>query len=283
MFTPDLLKGKRALITGGGTGIGKAMARRFLELGAEVWICGRREEVLRQAQAELAAATRGKIACHACDVREAEAVNSMVEEIWRQGPLDIVVNNAAGNFLARTEDLSPGAFQAVVGIVLMGTINATMACGRRWLAEGRRAVVLNIVTTYASTGSGYVVPSAVAKAGVLALTRSLAVEWGPRGIRFNAIAPGAIRTEGAFSRLFPRPDLEKHALERNPLHRYGTLEEISDLAAFLVSDGSGYINGDVVTMDGGDWLQGASGFNDMGRMLREKDWQAMKPKKPGRS
>ena len=283
MFTPDLLQGKRALITGGGTGIGKAMARRFLELGAEVWICGRREEVLRQAQAELAAVTQGKIAYHVCDVREADAVNSMLEAIWPQGPLDILVNNAAGNFLARTEDLSPNAFQAVVGIVLMGTINVTMACGRRWLSEGRKATVLNIVTTYASTGSGYVVPSAVAKAGVLALTRSLAVEWGPRGIRFNAIAPGAIYTEGAFSRLFPRPDLEKHALERNPLHRYGTLQECADLAVFLVSDGSGYINGDMVTMDGGDWLQGASGFNDMGRMLREEDWQAMKPKKPGRN
>lgn len=279
MFTPDLLRGNRALITGGGTGIGKAMARRFLQLGAAVHICGRRQPVLQETENELARDTGGPIRSHVCDVRDGNAVDKMIAAIWDDGPLDILVNNAAGNFLARTEELSPGAFQAVVGIVLMGTINLTMACGRRWLKAGHKAVVLNILTTYAATGSAYVVPSAVAKAGVLALTRSLAVEWGPRGVRFNAIAPGAVRTEGAFSRLLPRPDLEQHALQHNPLRRFGTLEECANLAAFLVSDGSGYINGDMITMDGGAWLQGAGGFSELGNLLSDQDWDELKPRK----
>jgi NAD(P)-dependent dehydrogenase (short-subunit alcohol dehydrogenase family) len=275
MFTKDLLQHKRALITGGGTGLGKGMARRFLELGATVYICGRREEVLKQTAAELG----GKIQTRPCDVRNLEAVEEMIEVIWKDGPLDIVVNNAAGNFLARTEELSPRAFEAVIGIVLLGTIHVTTACGRRWLAESRAATVLNITATYAPTGSAYVVPSAVSKAGVNALTRSLAVEWGNRGIRMNAIAPGPIPTEGAFSRLLPRPELEQFAKDRNPLGRFGTVEELADLAAFLVSDGSSYINGEVICMDGGEWLQGAGEFTALGRMLNEKEWHAMKPRK----
>jgi NAD(P)-dependent dehydrogenase (short-subunit alcohol dehydrogenase family) len=203
----------------------------------------------------------------------------MIEAIWKDGPLDILVNNAAGNFLARTEELSPRAFEAVIGIVLVGTINVTMACGRRWLKAKHPASVLNITTTYTKTGSAYVVPSAVSKAGVEALTRSLAVEWGNRGIRMNAIAPGPIPTEGAFSRLLPRPELEKLALERSPLRRFGTVEEFVNLAAFLVSDGSGYINGEVVVMDGGEWLQGAGEFSALGKSLTEKDWEALRPQK----
>jgi NAD(P)-dependent dehydrogenase (short-subunit alcohol dehydrogenase family) len=237
MFRTDLLNGKRILITGAGTGLGKGMAHRFLQLGATVYICGRRQEVLKDTSTELARATGGSIHSMPCDVRKVEAVEAMIESIWRDGALDIVVNNAAGNFLARTEELSARAFEAVVGIVLLGTINVTTACGRRWLSAGHRGTVLNITTTYASTGSAYVVPSAVAKAGVEALTRSLAVEWGNRGIRMNALAPGPIPTEGAFSRLLPRPDLEKMALARNPLGRFGTVEELANLAAFLVSDG----------------------------------------------
>ena len=201
----------------------------------------------------------------------------MVESIWKDGPLDVLVNNAAGNFLARTEELSLRAFEAVIGIVLLGTINVTTACGRRWLAAAHQATVLNITTTYTRTGSAYVVPSAVSKAGVEALTRSLAVEWGPRGIRMNAIAPGPVPTEGAFSRLLPRPDLEKLALARNPLGRFGTVEEFANLAAFLVSDACPYINGEVVVMDGGEWLQGAGEFSALGRSLTEQEWQAMKP------
>jgi NAD(P)-dependent dehydrogenase (short-subunit alcohol dehydrogenase family) len=281
MFTSDLLRGKRALITGGGTGLGKAMAKRYLELGASVYICGRREDVLQSTCTELAAATGGSIHAYSCDVRDVAAVEECITRIWSDGPLDILVNNAAGNFLARSEELSPGAWQAVIGIVLMGTINTTMCCGRRWLAETKSAVVLNIVATYSSSGSGsgYVVPSAVSKAGVQALTRSLAVEWGARGIRMNAIAPGPIPTEGAFSRLLPKKELEKLAIDRIPLRRFGTPEELANLAAFLVSDGAAYINGEIVTMDGGEWLQGAGEFNYLGCTMTDADWAKLKPTK----
>jgi NAD(P)-dependent dehydrogenase (short-subunit alcohol dehydrogenase family) len=279
MFQKDLLQRKRILITGGGTGLGKATAQRFLELGAEVYICGRRQEILAATEKELRERTGGKIHAHPCDVRDAAAVEEMIAAIWAEGPLDVLMNNAAGNFLARTEELSLGAFQSVIGIVLMGTLHTTMACGRRWLAAKRGGVVLNITTTYTTTGSAYVVPSAVAKAGVQALTRSLAVEWGNRGIRMNAIAPGPIPTEGAFSRLLPRPELEDAAKKRIPLGRFGTTDEFANLAAFLVSDGSGYINGEVVTMDGGEWLQGAGEFTALGRELTEKEWAMMRPKK----
>jgi NAD(P)-dependent dehydrogenase (short-subunit alcohol dehydrogenase family) len=277
MFSPDLLRNKRILITGGGTGLGKGMAERFLELGAVIHICGRREEVLEQTAAELS--PKGPIHALPCDVRNLDAVEAMIESIWKEAPLDILVNNAAGNFIARTEELSPGAWNAVLGIVLMGSLNCTLACGRRWLNSGDNGTVLSISATYAPVGSAYVVPSAVSKAGVEALTRSLAVEWGDRGIRMNAIAPGPIPTQGAFSRVLPRPELESHALDRNPLHRFGTVEELANLAAFLVSDGSSYINGEVIRMDGGEFLQGAGEFSNLGRVLTEEDWQAIKPKK----
>jgi NAD(P)-dependent dehydrogenase (short-subunit alcohol dehydrogenase family) len=279
MFHPNLLQKKRALITGGGTGLGKAMAHRFLELGATVYICGRREDVLKATATELSA--QGPIHARPCDVRNLDAVEIMIDTIWKEGPLDILVNNAAGNFIARTEELSPRAFDSVLGIVLLGTLHATMACGRRWLKAHHPGTVLSISATYAPVGSAYVVPSAVSKAGVEALTRSLAVEWGNRGIRMNAIAPGPIPTQGAFSRLLPRPELEALALDRNPMHRFGTAEELADLAAFLVSDGSGYINGEVIRMDGGEFLQGAGEFSNLGRVLTEEDWKAIKPKKSG--
>ena len=277
MFTPDLLENKRVLITGGGTGLGKGMAQRFLELGATVYICGRREEVLKATAAELA--SKGPIHALSCDVRNLDAVEQMIDNIWTSGPLDILVNNAAGNFIARTEELSPRAFESVINIVLMGTLHCSMACGRRWLKASHRGTVLSISATYAPVGSAYVVPSAISKAGVEALTRSLAVEWGNRGIRMNAIAPGPIPTQGAFSRVLPRPELETLALDRNPLHRFGTVDELANLAAFLVSDGSGYINGEVIRMDGGEFLQGAGEFSNLGKILREEDWQAIKPKK----
>lgn len=279
MFEKNLLAGKRILITGGATGLGKSMARRFLELGASLYICGRREPTLSEAAEELRRATSGTIKTYPCDVRDSARVEAMIDAIWNDGPLDILVNNAAGNFLARTEGLSLGAFQAVIGIVLMGTLHATLACGRRWIKEGRRGNVLNITTTYAESGSAYVVPSSVAKAGVLNLTRSLAVEWGPRGIRLNAIAPGPIPTEGAFSRLMPLKPLEDLAKKRNPLGRFGTHEELANLAVFLVSDQSGYVNGHQIVMDGGEWLKGASEFSALGDLLSEEQWQAMKPKK----
>jgi NAD(P)-dependent dehydrogenase (short-subunit alcohol dehydrogenase family) len=279
MFTNDLLQGKRILITGGGTGIGRAMAERFLQLGATVYICGRRAELAQQTASELASATGGSIEGFGCDVRDNEAVERLVEQLWAKAPLDVLVNNAAGNFLARTEELSANAFDSVIGIVLKGTINMTMACGKRWLASKHKGVVLSIATTYADTGSAYVVPSAVAKAGVVSLMRSLAVEWGGRGIRTVAIAPGAIRTEGAFSRLLPTPELEKKLLDHNPLHRFGTLEEIADLATFLISDQAGYINGEMVYMDGGEMLAGSSTFSLIGRRVPDAAWAMMKPRK----
>jgi NAD(P)-dependent dehydrogenase (short-subunit alcohol dehydrogenase family) len=279
MFRNDLLRSKRILITGGGTGLGKAMAHRFLQLGATVYICGRREEVLEQTAAELSAATKNQIHALPCDVRNLDAVEAMIDAIWKTAPLDVLVNNAAGNFIARTEELSPRAFESVIGIVLLGTLHVTMACGRRWLKAAHPATVLSISATYAPVGSAYVVPSAISKAGVEALTRSLAVEWGNRGIRMNAIAPGPIPTEGAFSRVLPRPDLEALALDRNPMHRFGTTEELANLAAFLISDGSAYINGEVVRMDGGEFLQGAGEFSTLGRALTDKDWDSLKPRK----
>jgi NAD(P)-dependent dehydrogenase (short-subunit alcohol dehydrogenase family) len=277
MFRNDLLLHKRILITGGGTGLGKGMAERFLELGAEVYICGRREDVLKNTASELS--PKGTIHAIACDVRNLEAVDATIDSIWKQAPLDILVNNAAGNFIARTEELSPRAFDSVLGIVLLGTLHATLACGRRWLQAKHPGTVLSISATYAPVGSAYVVPSAVSKAGVEALTRSLAVEWGNRNIRLNAIAPGPIPTQGAFSRLLPRPEMETLALDRNPQHRFGTVEELANLAAFLVSDGSGYINGEVIRMDGGEFLQGAGEFSNLGRLLTDKDWESLKPKK----
>ncbi|MGA6952892.1 MAG: SDR family oxidoreductase [Candidatus Sulfotelmatobacter sp.] len=279
MFRDHLLRNKRILITGGGTGLGKAMARRFLQLGATVYICGRREEVLEETATELSIATKGPIHALPCDVRNLDAVEAMIDSIWKAGPLDVLINNAAGNFIARTEELSPRAFESVIGIVLLGTLHATMACGRRWLKAAHPATVLSISATYAPVGSAYVVPSAISKAGVEALTRSLAVEWGNRGIRMNAIAPGAIPTQGAFSRLMPRSELEALALDRNPMHRFGTTDELANLAAFLISDGSAYINGEVIRMDGGEFLQGAGEFSNLGRALTDKDWESLKPRK----
>jgi NAD(P)-dependent dehydrogenase (short-subunit alcohol dehydrogenase family) len=277
MFQIDLLKNKRILVTGGGTGLGRGMAERFLELGAAVYICGRREAVLKQTAAELSA--KGSIRQFVCDVRTLEAVEAMIDAIWKDGPLDVLVNNAAGNFIARSEELSPRAWESVISIVLMGTLHCTTACGRRWLKAGHPGTVLSISATYAPVGSAYVVPSAVSKAGVEALMRSLAVEWGNRRIRMNCIAPGPIPTQGAFSRVLPRPELETIALDHNPQHRFGTVEELANLAAFLVSDKSGYINGEVIRMDGGEFLQGAGEFSSLGRVLTDADWDALKPRK----
>lgn len=280
MFQPDLLRGAHVLITGGGTGLGRSMGRRFLELGAALSICGRRAGVLEAAAAEHRAATGGTVRAFPCDVRDADAVERMIADADAAQPLAALVNNAAGNFLARSEELSPRAVDAVVGIVLKGSLSCTLALGRRWLAQGRRGTVLSIVTSYAWTGSAYVLPSAVAKAGVLAMTRSLAVEWGGRGVRLNAIAPGPFPTEGAWERLVPRPDLARAFETRNPLGRPGAHRELADLAAFLLAPQSAYVNGEVVAIDGGEWLKGAGQFSFLMDMLDEADWAAVRPAKP---
>lgn len=271
MFVPDLLKNKRILITGGGTGIGKSMARRFMELGAVPIICSRREDVLEKTAGELSAETGGRIEWQQLDIRDPQAVEAVIDTVWENGPVDTLINNAAGNFLARTETLSHRAMDAVVNIVLHGSSYMTLACGKRWIDAGLPGNVLSIITTYAWTGSAYVVPSAMAKAGVLAMTRSLAVEWGPKGIRLNAIAPGPFPTDGAWERLVPTKELAEVWEHRNPLGRVGEHNELTNLAAYLVSDGSGYINGDAITIDGGEWLAGAGQFN-FASMLSDEEW-----------
>lgn len=275
MFQPDLLEDKRVLVTGGGSGLGKSMGRRFLELGARLVVCGRREAVLSETAAAFDADFPGRSRALICDIREPEAVEAMIAEIWRDGPLDLLVNNAAGNFLAKSESLSPRAVDAVVGIVLNGTAYVTLACGRRWIAEARPGAVVSIVTSYASTGSPYVLPSAMAKAGVLAMTRSLAVEWGPHQIRLNAIAPGPFPTEGAWQRLVPSEALAETWRRKIPLGRFGAHAELANLAAYLLAEGSGYVTGEVVTIDGGEWLKGAAQFALM-EALSEEEWAAMR-------
>lgn len=273
-FSKDLLKDKVVLITGGGTGLGRAMGERFLQLGAKLAITGRREEVLQQTSAELSA-NGYSVYYKPCDVRDPLQISELIDAVESHfGGLDILVNNAAGNFISPTERLSTRAVDAVLGIVLHGTFYATLEVGKRWIEQQRPGTMLNIVTTYASSGSGYVVPSAAAKAGVLALTRSLAVEWAPYGIRQVAIAPGPFPTEGAWSRLTPTPELESRMLDRIPLKRVGNPEELTNLAAFLVSDYAAYINGEVVTIDGGEWLQGAGQFNDL-RQVTSEQWDTL--------
>ncbi|WP_374380667.1 SDR family oxidoreductase [Dongia sp.] len=278
-FSKDLLAGQRILITGGGTGIGKSIARHFLQLGAEIVICGRREQVLADTAAELMGETGGRVLFKTCDVRDAAQVEALLDWIWAEAPLTGLINNAAGNFIAQSEGLSPRAVDAVLGIVLHGSAYMTLGCGKRWLAAGARGNVLSIITTYAWTGSAYVVPSAMAKAGVLAMTRSLAVEWGGRGIRLNAIAPGPFPTAGAWERLVPKPEMAAAFEAKNPMRRAGRHEELTNLAAFLMSDAVGYINGEVVTIDGGEWLQGAGQFNFVGEHMSDADWQALRTRK----
>lgn len=264
MLRDDALKGKTIVVTGGGSGLGKAMTKYFLELGANVAITSRNLEKLQNTAKELEDATGGKCLPLQCDVREFHQVEAMKEAtISHFGKVDVLLNNAAGNFISPTERLSPRAFDVIIDIVLKGTKNCILAFGKHWIdAKQTNTTVLNIVTTYSWTGSGYVVPSAAAKAGVLAMTRSLAVEWAKYGMRFNAIAPGPFPTKGAWDRLMPGNLQEKFDMAKKvPLQRVGEHQELANLAAYLVSDFSAYINGEVVTIDGGEWLMGAGEFN----------------------
>ena len=264
MLRDNALKGKVIVVTGGGSGLGKAMTQYFLELGAKVAITSRDLEKLKNTAKELEAATGGSCLPIQCDVRHYEEVENMLQEVLKAfGKVDVLLNNAAGNFISPTERLSANAFDTVIDIVLKGTKNCTLAFGKHWIdTKQKSSTVLNIVTTYAWTGSAYVVPSATAKAGVLAMTRSLAVEWAKYGIRTNAIAPGPFPTKGAWDRLLPGDLAEKFDMAKKvPLQRVGDHQELANLAAYLVSDFSAYVNGEVVVIDGGEWLKGAGQFN----------------------
>lgn len=274
MFQSDLLKNKTIFITGGGTGLGRSMGLRFLELGAKLVIASRKFEKLKRSAEEMAEISGGEVFPLALDVREYREVElALHQSLEKFGSVDVLLNNAAGNFVSPTEALSNKAFDVITDIVLKGTYNTTLAFGKHWIKSGHTARVLNIVTTYASTGSGYVVPSSIAKAGVQTLTRSLAVEWAKYNITMNAIAPGPFPTEGAWARLLP-PGLEEQFIDRIPLKRVGDHAELANLAVYLISDQSQYINGEVITIDGGEWLKGAGEFNFLD-VLSPAEWQEM--------
>lgn len=277
MLRDNALSGKVIVITGGGSGLGKAMTRYFMELGAQVAITSRNLEKLQTTADELEQSTGGKCLALACDVRYYDQVENMLAEVLKTyGKVDVLLNNAAGNFISPTERLSANAFDTIIDIVLKGTKNCTLAFGKHWIdTQQENATVLNIVTTYAFTGSAYVVPSATAKAGVLAMTRSLAVEWAKYGIRTNAIAPGPFPTKGAWDRLLPGDLAEKFDMAKKvPLKRVGDHQELANLAAYLVSDFSAYINGEIVVIDGGEWLKGAGQFNLL-EQIPEEMWDML--------
>jgi NAD(P)-dependent dehydrogenase (short-subunit alcohol dehydrogenase family) len=277
MFRADLFEGKRFLVTGGGTGLGRIMVERFVDLGADCVICGRRGAALEATARQIMARHPGRrIDTFTVDIRVAAAVEEMIDRIWADRSLDGLVNNAAGNFISRTKDLSPRAFDAIANIVLHGTFYTTNACGKRWIADGRKASVLSILTTWIWTGSPFVVPSAMSKAGVAVMTQSLAVEWARHGIRLNAIAPGPFPTEGAWARLNPlKDDDDDRYVSRNPMGRVGKPAELANMAAFLMSDEVEYINGEIIAIDGGMGIMGNGTFADM-LAYGEDDWRRIR-------
>jgi NAD(P)-dependent dehydrogenase (short-subunit alcohol dehydrogenase family) len=277
MFEKNLLADKRILVTGGGSGLGAAMGRRFVELGAELIICGRRVEVLEATAARMRGDLGGKVAARPCDIRNGADVDVMMEAIWRDGPLDILVNNAAATFIAQTEHLSFRAADAILAPTLQGAMYCTLAAGKRWIEGGHKGVVLSILSTSTITGRPFTVPSAMAKSAILAMTKSLAVEWGPKGIRTVAIAPGAFPTAGASGQLRPE-GRDDGQVSKNPLGRVGQHSELADLASFLISDRAGYINGEMVVQDGGAHLRG-SGAEDL-LQWTEAQWEEQRAARP---
>ena len=276
MFKEKLLAGKRILITGGGTGLGRAMAEKYLELGADIYIGGRRKSVLDETAKELMAAHGGSVKTFGIDIRNASAVDEMIEKVWDDGPLTGLVNNAAGNFVSRTEDLSPRGFDAITNIVLHGTFYVTQGIGKRWIQDKIKGSVISILVTWVWTGSPFVVPSAMAKTGLDAMTKSLAVEWGRYGIRLNAIAPGPIYTKGAWDRLSPGKDTMSRS-EGNPMGRTGELSEIQNLATFLMADGCDWLTGQTIALDGAGYLANGASFTHLAN-LSDQDWQDIRDK-----
>ncbi len=272
MFTDGLFRGKRILVTGGGTGLGKGMAEKFLELGAELIICGRRKSLCEETAAELMKQHGGKVEAYGIDIRDAAAVDAMVEDIFQRGPLTDLVNNAAGNFISRTEDLSPRGFDAIANIVMHGTFYVTHAVGRRWIAAQKPGNVLSIVVTWIHNGSPFVVPSAMSKSAIHAMTMSLAAEWGRYGIRLNAIAPGEIPTEGAGKRLRPIEMPASRGARLNPMDRHGRMQELQNLATFLLSDGCDWLTGQTIAMDGANALATGGNFYDL-REWGDAEWK----------
>lgn len=274
-FRADLMAGRRVLVTGGGTGLGMAVARRMAELGALVVICGRRKEVLEETARTLSTETGQPVTPMVCDIRDAAQVEAMLDAIWTEGPLDILVNNAAANFLARSESLSPRAFDAIVSISLNGNAYCALGAGRRWIAAGRPGAILNVLAAGVANGRAYTVPLTMSKAALLAMTKSLAVEWGPKGIRVNAIAPGLFPTPGAWKQLFPDGRTSRSDPTASiPLRRFGEHPEFADMCVFLTSDAATYLNGDMVTLDGGRALKGMD-IDDLAGWSDEQ-WESLK-------
>ena len=275
MFKENLLANKRILVTGGGSGLGKAMSEKYLELGAKVYICGRRKSVLEDSAKEMMDKHSGSVIPISCDIKVSEAIEEMIDQIWSEGPLDGLVNNAAGNFISRTEDLSPRAFNAIANIVFNGTFYTTNCVGKRWIKEGLKGSIISILTTWVYSSGPYTVPSAMSKSGLATMTKSLAAEWGNRGIRLNAIAPGPFPTKGAWDRLAPGGK-GADMMDSIPMKRTGDLNELSNLAVFLMADGCDYLTGEIVTIDGGQWLNHAGNFYEMLKNVSDDEWDMLR-------
>ena len=271
MFKEGLLKGKRILVTGGGTGLGKEMATHYASLGADIVICGRRLNVLEETADEIKSNHNVDVLAQSLDIRSPQDVDDYIGRIFDEGPLDGLVNNAAGNFISPTKDLSSRGFDAIANIVFHGTFYVTHSVGKRWIEQKCKGSIISILATWVWTGSAYVVPSAMSKTGLDAMTKSLAVEWGPYGIRLNSIAPGPFPTEGAWARLSPKGDISEDTYKAIPLGRAGKMEELQNLATFLMADGCEYLTGQTIALDGAQYLSGGGTFSNLSE-LSDNDW-----------